>query len=161
MTELNASKPNCPRWAKLLLAASLSVNLLIVGLAVGAMLNFSKKGGPPRLAETGGAYTAALNPKDRRTIGMELAEIYRTGPSSRQDVQQQYQRMIAVLKTEPFDRAAAEAVLERQSQFAQERRMAGERALLNRLEAMTPAERAAFLERLENRIKRAGSSSRP
>jgi len=58
------------------------------------------------------------------------------------------------LKTEPFDRAAAESILQRQSDIADQRRKAGERALLNRLEAMTPAERAAFVERLENGLAR-------
>jgi len=154
MTEQTTKSARCPRWVKIALALSLAANLLVVGLGIGMATHFKAFGGPPRASDAGGAYTTALSPKDRREIGRDLTAQFRDTRQSRTEVLGEYRAMLQILKTEPFDRAAAESILQRQSDIADQRRKAGERALLNRLEAMTPAERAAFVERLENGLAR-------
>jgi len=145
MTEQTTKSARCPRWVKIALALSLAANLLVVGLGIGMATHFKAFGGPPRASDAGGAYTTALSPKDRREIGRDLTAQFRDMRQSRTEVLGEYRAMLKILKTEPFDRAAAESILQRQSDIADQRRKAGERALLNRLEAMTPAERAALL----------------
>lgn len=153
MTQEQQKPSRCPRWVKIALAVSLSVNLLIVGL-VGGMAFRSDKMGPPRMTDAGGAYTQALTVKDRRDIGRIIGRELQELRKDRATVLGEYQGMLEVLRTEPFDRAAAAQVLERQSSIFEQRRKAGETALLNRLEAMSVEERAAFVERLEKGIQR-------
>lgn len=154
MSDQTTNSSGCPRWIKIALALSLAANLLIVGLGAGMMTHFRLSGGPPRVADAGGAYTSALSPRDRRQIGQQLTEHYQETRKGREAVLGEYRQMLRVLKAEPFDRAAAEQVLKRQSSIADQRRKAGETALLDRLEAMTPEERAAFVERLETGLTR-------
>ncbi len=160
MTDERPKSSDCPRWIKIALAVSLAINLLIIGIAGGMAARFGGSDGPPRMSDSGGAYTRALTPKDRREIGKDLGQQFQEMRKGRAIVQEQYREMLAVLKAEPFDRGAAEDVLQRQSGIADQRRKVSERALLDRFEAMTPAERAAFVVRLEQGIER-GASRRP
>ena len=160
MTDQEPKSSGCPRWIKIALAVSLAVNLLIFGIVGGMAVRFGGPDGPPRMSENGGAYTHALTPKDRREIGKEIRQQFVEMRQGSTTLQEQYREMLEILKAEPFDRSAAEDVLGKQSGIVDQRRKVSERALLNRLEAMTPAERAAFVERLENGIER-GALKRP
>jgi len=160
MTEQTTKSARCPRWVKIALALSLSANLLIIGLGIGMATHFKSFGGPPRASDAGGAYTAALSPKDRREIGRDLTVQFRDMRQGRAELLGEYRAMLRILKSEPFDREAAESILQRQSDIADHRRKAGEQALLNQLEAMTPAERAAFVERLESGLSRRAPEKR-
>lgn len=143
-------KPNKgPRWVKIALGVSLSVNLLIAGLAIGTFSNVKKNGPPIRAGETAGAYTFALSPKDRREIGKALLSQSREAGSTRAQIVAEYHNMVEVLTAEEFDRAAAKEILDRQFGFANERRISSEILLLDRLEKMSVEERKEFAERLK------------
>lgn len=153
MTQEQEKSSRCPRWVKIALAVSLAVNLLIVGL-VGGVAFSGGKVGPLRVTDAGGAYTQALTPKDRRAIGQAIARELQGQRKDRASVLAEYQGMLDVLRAEPFDREAAAQVLLRQTRIFEQRRSASETALLDRLEGMTAAERAAFVERLEEGIRK-------
>lgn len=153
MTQEPVKSTSCPRWVKIALAVSLAGNLLVAGMA-GGMIWQGGKSGPPRISDAGGAYTQALTPADRRDIGKVIGQSIRDRQSGRAAVLAEYRGMLEVLRSEPFDRAAAEQVLKRQAQIFEHRRQVSETALLERLESMTPQERAAFVERLEQGVKR-------
>lgn len=143
-----------PRWVKIALAVSLSLNLLIVGLAFG-MFNQVRKGAPPiRAGEAAGAYTFALKPEDRHEIGKAMYDRSKSSGRDRERVTGEYERMITILTADTFDREAAKEVLGSQFDIANERRVIAEDLLLDRLEEMTAQERVEFSERLREGVKR-------
>ena len=143
-----------PRWAKIALGVSLSLNLLVAGLAIGTFSNVKKNGGPMRPGEAAGAYTYALSPQDRRSIGKAISERNRSGDKTRDQIVAEYQNMIDVLTADEFDREAARQILDRQFNFANERRLDSESLLLDHLDTLSLEERKAFAERLQEGAKR-------
>ena len=140
---------------KITLVLSLSLNLLVVGMVVGtAGRMVGHMGTPPRIADTGGAYTAALAPRDRRAIGQAMSEHYRSTNTARPSVREEYRTMIRVLRADPFDREAAQEVLDRQTEYADTRRTLSERVFLDRLEQMSQEERQKFVSRLVEVLQR-------
>lgn len=157
MTQAQPPQTKAPRWMKLAMVASVSLNLLILGAVAGTLGRHAVEGRvAPRVVDTGGAYTMALSPKDRREIARAMAGQVREGRPDRAAARAEYQKMIAVLAAEPFDRAQAQAVLSRQAAFAESRRAMAEQALLDRLEQMTPEERQGFAARLASGLARDG-----
>lgn len=154
MDDATDKKSGTSRGVKIALSLSLALNILVLGLAIGIFTQVQRSGGPVRFSDAGGAYTRALSAADRRSIGAEMYERFRSGQQDRLPSRREYERMIAILSAEPFDRAAAEQVLRAQATTAQDRRMLAEQLLLDRLEAMTADERAAFVKRLTDNLKR-------
>ena len=149
------------RWSKIALAVSLSVNLLIAGLAVGTFANVRKGNNFVRTGEASGAYTFALSAKHRREIGKGMASYFQANGRDRDALHQEYARMIDVLTADPFDREAAQQILSAQAKFASERRETAEGLLLDQLEGMSLEERQAFAKRLEEGVKRRPRAPRP
>lgn len=155
MSQQSQKPSKAPRWMKITLVLSLSLNLLVVGMVVGtAGRMVGHKGTPPRIADTGGAYTAALAPRDRRAIGQAMSEHYRSTNTARPNVREEYRTMIRVLQADPFDREAAQEVLDRQTEYADTRRTLSERVFLDRLEQMSQEERQKFVSRLVEVLQR-------
>ncbi|WP_375690193.1 periplasmic heavy metal sensor [Pseudooceanicola sp. LIPI14-2-Ac024] len=144
-------------WVRILLVASLALNLLVIVTVVSFAAFHGGPDGkhrPPRVDRTGGPLTGALSESDKREIGRAIWQSYREGRPSRADVQAEYQEVIRTLRTEPYDPSAVEASLQKQLDFAVERQAVGQQMLLDRLAAMTPEERAAFADRLEEGLSR-------
>lgn len=146
--------PRTPIWLRVLLFASLALNLLIVGAIVGHMLNDGPKGRVPRMDRVQGPMTFALSDEDRRAIGRALREEYRENRPSREQFVAEYQGVIAALRAEPFQPDLVEEALRRQRQAASDRIAVGHRLLVDRLTAMTTEERQAFADRLEEGLRR-------
>lgn len=162
MSDGSTQKSGTSRGVKIALALSLAVNLMIIGLAAGVYSQVQSSGGGVRFSDAGGAYTRALLPEDRRSIGREMNERFRPAQQDRILSRREYERMLTVLGAEQFDRATAEEILRAQAVTAEERRQAAEQLLLDRLEAMSAEERAAFAKRLTEGLKRpAKGSGRP
>ncbi len=157
-------RPRAPRWMRWTLIASLALNLAVLGLVVGAAVNHMSGDSPrpPSVRSLDlGAYSAALSPEDRRA----LRETFRAEwPGLRQMRTSQAETTAAILtalRADPFDAAAVRARLADQQTRMAEGLNLGQRLLLERLEAMTPAERAAFADRLEERLTRHHRSNGP
>jgi len=161
MSDVEKTPSKGIRWGKVALVASLSVNVLIAGLAIGTFANVKKGNNFVRTGEASGAYTFALSPKDRREIGKNMMSHFKEMGRDRDALQAEYQRMITVVTAEPFDRDAAQDVLGNQAEFANARRVAAEGLLLDQLESMTVEERLRFAERLQEGVKRRPRPPRP
>jgi len=72
----------------------------------------------------------------------------------RQAARQDFARLADALRAEPWDRAAVSTLLARHGQRTAERLDLGHRLLIERIEAMSPAARAAFADRIEAGLQR-------
>ena len=72
----------------------------------------------------------------------------------RQDMREDMTNLAAAIRTEPWDSAAAAGLLESQGQRMAERLALGRQLLLERIGAMSPSDRAAFADRIDDLGKR-------
>lgn len=136
------------RWGKIVLVASLSLNVLVVGLVVGTMVSGDPRVKGGQSAGDGGtrALIEALRHEDRRAIGRAL------GAGKREQNVERRALSAAVLDTlqaESFDKDAFRDAMIAQTAFATERYAKSATILADRLDGMTDAERAKFTERFE------------
>jgi len=137
------------------LAVSLTVNLLVLGVLVGGAIGIARHAPRPAIADiTLGTFTEALSPEDREALrraaeaeSLGLRDMHR---ASRDD----YLALIAAVRAEPWDEAAARRVIAAYGQRSQERLESGERLMLQRLAEMGPLARRAFADRLEDALRR-------
>lgn len=159
MTDLPPIDPKtrAPRWMRWTLIASLALNLAVAGVIVGAAVNRMSGDGPrPPSVRTLdlGAYSAALSPEDRRALRAAFRAEWPGLRQMRTSQAETTAAILAALRADPFDAAAVRARLADQQTRMAEGLNLGQRLLLDRLQAMTPAERAAFADRLEDRLTR-------
>jgi len=156
------SQPATPRrWPKLLLAVSLVFNLVVIGAVVGANLRHeqdTRRFPPPDPEMTRALGMAplidALPRETRRDIGVRLrAELGGTRPH-RATLEAEFAAMLAALRADPFDPEALASMLDAQQARVAARVAAGRAVFLDALAQMNPADRAAFADRLEQRIAR-------
>jgi len=160
MTPAPAARPRT--WPKVLLAVSLTMNLLVIGLIAGAHFRDGRDMAafpPPdrnALRDAGvGPFFDALPRDSRGRMGQAL----RNGPGGglgpdRAALAADLQAVQAALRADPYDPAALSAVLDAQQARVQARVDAGRAALLAEIARMTPAERAAFADRLAQGFQR-------
>lgn len=153
MSEATRQKTGMALWLRILLFASLAVNLLVVGLAVGVMRH-----GPPsaKLAHGdpfGGPYLRAMEKDDRREIYTSLRKDGE-GRRSRDDVRAEFNEVIAALRAVPYQAERAEAIILGQFNDIQSRAQSGTDAMLARMRNMSDEARQAYADRLEEALKR-------
>lgn len=134
------------RW---LLIASLGVNLLVAGVVVGNLASGPMGRREPSVELALGPFARALDPADRRAIARDLLERADLRDLRRAERQADLTALAAILRTEPFDREAVAAMMQAQREKVRTLEAEVEAALLDRLVAMTQAERAAFADRIE------------
>ena len=143
------SAPGAPRRGlRIALILSLALNLLIVGALLGLALVGRGPGGPRGFELGLGPLVQALEPADRRALAGSLRDrpgVRELRPQRREALLEELTR---ALLAEPFDRAGLEAVLDAQAQRTRDGMAVARGVFLDRLEAMTAAERRAYAERL-------------
>jgi uncharacterized membrane protein len=142
-----------PGWIKVALAISVALNLAVAGLAAGAWLRDGRDRGMPREMSFG-PFTEALSDADRRELRRALGERMPGFREARQQARAEFAALLATLRADPFDPAAAEAALTAISRQAMDRLDLGRDLIATRILAMTDSERLAFAERLERGLKR-------
>jgi uncharacterized membrane protein len=150
-----AARPGGGRGLRIALAISLALNLLVVGVAGGALL--AGAGHPPRpvVRDLGfGPFGQALSPADRAALRDAFAAEAPDMRGMRREMRSDLARLLAALRADPFDPAALRAALESQGARARERLDLGQRLLADRLVAMSVAERQAFADRLQAALSR-------
>ncbi|CUI90078.1 periplasmic heavy metal sensor [Cognatishimia activa] len=153
--ETPQAKTPMRRSLRVLLFASLAANLIVVGLVAGAVFGKDRQGvKPPRSGDFMGAYTRALPDEDRRAIGKSIREYHRKSGIGRDQARAQFQEMLAMLRATPFDAGAMTERLELQAQAAFDRRQAAQVFWLERVEAMSDAERQDYADQIEAQLKR-------
>lgn len=148
-------KRRAPGWMRAAFALSLTLNLLVMGVVGGAVVKHGRDDAPPPGGEilSYGPYTRALSPEDRDALRAALMREAGELRANRQAVRRDFDRVLALLRADPFDRAATEAVLEGQQTRveAQSRKVRG--LVLDHVSAMPPEARHAFADRLDKTLR--------
>lgn len=161
--ETSAPKKRFP-LGRIVLVLSLALNLLIAGLVVGAVINgggFARGGndiGPDNrrgaLREIGNApFVRAFTRDEQLALNDALRD---EGPSLRQNrrlLRQRVRALLDALRATPFDETAVQTLFESQREAALDHQRLGQRLILERLSAMTDAERAAYADRLDKTLR--------
>ncbi|MGL4236488.1 periplasmic heavy metal sensor [Tabrizicola sp.] len=162
MTENPAPPPTAPvppapasRGLKIAFALSLALNLAVAGLAVGAWLSVGPQRGMPRDLSFG-PFSAAFSDEDRRALRRGLAEHAGEFRQDREAARAEFETLVATLRAEPFDAEAAKTALATIEARYAERLTLGRSLIEARILEMSPADRAAFADRLENGMQRKG-----
>ena len=160
MNETASQTPKRRRWLMPLLLISLAVNLLVIGAIAGAMLSPDgprRHGGEDQRAlrgVVGEPFLRALPADQRRALVRDAVANRDRVRESRASLQKRLDAFLAALRTEPFDAEEVARLLADQRRAAIGRQELGEELLLKRLAGMSAEERAAYAERLEDRLKR-------
>ncbi len=161
MTE-NAKTPKMTTGLRILLFASLAANLAVAGVVAG--LYFTRpdmdRDGPPRGRDFVFPYTHALNEDLRREVGRNLRNEIERQRDTPGDFLAEYRMAIEALRAEPFDPAAFAATLDKQGERAERRQAEGQRMLVEYVAKLSPDQRAAYAQRLEDRITEFGKRIR-
>tara|TARA_R110002110_G_scaffold132616_14_gene314421 strand:- start:5673 stop:6182 length:510 start_codon:yes stop_codon:yes gene_type:complete len=146
------------RWA---LIASLGLNLVFVGLFAGAA--YRNAGGPGAGMRDGGPnarnyatpYVKALDRADRRAVfrAMRAGQTGDAAPS-RAERRALFDQVLVALRADPFDPAAVADVLRRQGRVALALQTASEGAWVAQVSRMSPADRLAYADRVEEELRR-------
>lgn len=135
------------------LIVSLALNLALVGLIAGAALRHHRGIGPGGDRAAFAPYLDALPRADR---GHLRSEMFHRMPGLRdlgRERSEDFAAFLGALRAEPFDPAAAAAVLDRQTGRAAQRLAEGRALFLERIAAMSRAERMHYADRLEEALE--------
>lgn len=164
MKETENSPPSAPRtrrWVRATLIASLALNLMILGVIGGAVLG--NWGGPSR-ATPGeaayGPYARALSDEDRAALRLEMRAAAPRLRENRTVVRQGFRDLLDALRAEPYAPSRVAAILEAQETRVRDHGQIWRGLMLQRLDTMTPEDRAAFADRLEKVLRRGPSRDR-
>lgn len=149
-----APRARMSRGLRILLFTSLALNLAVVGLVAGLLARAPFDGPPPRPDRVAGALTFALSDAERREIGREVFRSLREEGGPRHSRRDDYDRILTALRADPYDGGVVADSLSQQMQRTLRLQAAGQQALLDHLDRMTPADRRAFADRLEEGLKR-------
>lgn len=152
------------RWPKVLLTLSLMANLAVVGVIAGAHFrddrDVRRLPPPDRSAMRDIGIGPLIDAMPRAARARAGAQLRAQGDGWRMDrasLQAEFDRMVTVLKAEPYDPAALEALLSAQHDRVTTRVEAGRAIMLEQIAAMSPEERTEFADRLARGLSRYGS----
>lgn len=156
MTEPTPAAERPPRrWTQVLLVASLGFNLVILGLAGGHEISRALYGPRMPVRDLGfGPFTQALSPDDRRDLLRDFMRQNKDFGAQREAMRSDFRTLLAALKNDPYDPATFAAVMARQKARTDEWLALGQQLLTDRIAQMTPAERTAFADRLQDQVAR-------
>lgn len=147
--------PSINRKLRVLLIASLAVNLVVVGLVVGAVFGDKKYGGkPPRDGDLVGAFTQQLSDKHRRDLGKAIRSEHQSRGYDGRVFRNSLQDVLTSLRAVPYDPTATQKAIEVQADKAFERRMTVQTLWLQEITKMTDDERQAYADRIEEALEK-------
>ncbi len=168
-----------PIWLRVTLGLSLALNLAVLGIVLGSVgrdrMDDRRLHGAaqvqgvdgmrwgartPRGGESGMAlspYISALPVQDRRVIGREIFGQARVEGIGLRDLRGSVEAVITALRADPFSQTTVATELARQRTALGRVQEISQSALLERLQAMSVAERRAFADRLEAGLPRRGN----
>jgi uncharacterized membrane protein len=148
----DAKKPAGNRTLKILLAASLALNVGIAGVVGGAMLRDGPPGGGRDFGM--GPLSDALSKDDRKALRKSFVDHHPDIRGDRREMRAEFDAVVVALRAEPFDPAALDQALAAVAGRNQALLDSGRLLVAERLKAMSPGDRAAFADRLEERISK-------
>lgn len=146
-------KPRMARRLKIVLGLSLALNLLFVGLIAGAAYRHGGKGGPAGASLQGYAapYMRALPREKRRAFRHAMQQ--GDALPDRAVRRGFYTDVLAGLRADRFDAGAVAAAMTRQREVVVGVQEAAQAAWVTLVSQMSRAERLAYAEALEERLK--------
>lgn len=164
MSEEQPQQPATAMWVKIVLAGSLAVNLLVLGIVGGAFLS---PDGPrsQRVDEAArdlGAtpFVRSIDPADRRSVFEAFRREAEPLQRNREELRLRFEALLGALKAESFDGDEVASLMALQRTAATERQQIGERILIKYLSGLDREERLAYAKRLEDAVRR-GRDRRP
>lgn len=151
MTDAPKKTSKMSRGWRIVLIASLGLNLAVAGMVAGAVL---RHGGPDRSGPHNDPMVRALDTDARREIGREIRKFRKSGQGMRVKLDAAFAEVLAVLRADTFDADAMRTALEHKSAVLRQTRDVGETALIAHLNGLSAQDRAAFADRLEETLKR-------
>ena len=148
------------RGWRIVLIVSLALNLLVAGAIGGWVLRHgigphrAHIPHPVRMAQMGGPLTHALDAKGRAAIATTLRKDRGSREARRAALREGFEALLADLRAQPFDSNAVAARLAAQRALVAGRLTDGHAALVAHLAQMTAAGRAAYADRLEEKLRR-------
>lgn len=158
LPDLEKQTPDAPRGGRgrtWLLYGSLALNLLVLGVVVGAVVTGGPKGGSGGrvIIESPSALIRALEPEARDALRGQLS-VDRPERSSRLLESARRSRvLLGALRADPFDPMTFEVALTAQSEAMNARNRAGRNALFEVVRGMSVAERRAYADRVEQKLR--------
>ena len=150
MAEQNAKTPRISRGLKILLIGSLTVNLLIAGLAVGAAWRFQDFDKARPAPSVGSMLYRELSREDRKKL-RQHAWGEKGGLKKRRAAEGM--AVVEVLRVSPFDGERLATLLQEQSHAREAFQVQLQMVWVQRLSDMSDAERQGYADRLEERIR--------
>jgi uncharacterized membrane protein len=141
-----------PRWMKITLGLSLALNLLVAGMVGGAVLGRGHDRHDGLRSErftSGDALVRALSPDDRRAVRRALGPRGKTFAAQRAQMATASDRMVALLRSTPFDAAAFGDAIDARARLGADLADAGQAALIAQIATLSQAQRNAYADRLE------------
>ncbi|KAA8607416.1 hypothetical protein AL036_11035 [Salipiger aestuarii] len=155
MTDESKTKPGMSIGLRALLFGSLALNLAVVGIGLGVVLNRPDVGHHAlRGRNYAFGYTGAFTDRQRSEFGTMLRGSF-DGSRERDgapDFLADYREALALLRQDPFDRAAFNDAVLRQDARAEARQARGRALMVGFIADFPPDERRAYADRLEHRI---------
>lgn len=147
------------RGMRIALILSLGLNLLILGALAGLLIVGAERrsdGALPGLRAVGlGPILPALSQDDRRELGARLRDNRDRLAADGRPLGRAVREFADALRSEPFDRAAAEAALTAQRNHGMSLQEHGHGLLLDQIETMDAEARAELAGRIERSLRRA------
>jgi len=149
-------------WLRVVLFASLAINLLIVGMVAGVLL----RGGPAPRAHPradvpffdlgNGPIGRALSNDSRQQIGRGMSAREPALRANRAEIRAQYGELIRALRQDPFDPELVDRIISAQQRKLLARQNIGKNLLVGHVAEMTADQRAVYANRLERFLQRTG-----
>lgn len=162
MTDEMTTKPDRSdktglRWSRIVLVASLALNLAVLGVVGGAILRWDAGMDRARALQVRdfgfGPFIGAFDTKERRALGREFRRSTGDPKVARQEIETMFQDMLEALRAEPFEAVRFEALLLKQQRDFSERQKIGAELVVDQIATMPSEARMAYAERLEQMIK--------
>lgn len=149
------------RGIRIALAVSVALNLGVLGVVGGALLNGGPDGHGPMVRDVGfGFFSEALTPDQRAELRKTFVDGNPRELSEWSAMRADANAVLAALRAEPFDPAALKRAMAAQNQRMSDRLATGHTLIEAFLIALPAQERAAFADRLEARMRFIGRSGK-
>ncbi len=146
------------RWVRVVLIASLALNLAVGAAFIGSHLADREDGrrGEGALSRgfSVGPLGRAFSKEDRAELRRAFAGKLPQMRAGRQQMREVGAALADALRAQPYDEGAVRDVLARQLRIQGELQGAAQEVMLARFAAMTPDARAGFADRLEKGLRR-------
>jgi len=137
-------------WLRIVLAGSLGLNLAVAGLAVGAMIRFRDEARPRPGPTFGVMLFRELDSETRRSLRQTAGGDHGNFHDRKRA---ESEAVLTVLRADPFEADALSHLIKTQATAGHDFQSSVQRAWVNKVDAMTAAERASYADELQGRMR--------